>query len=125
MIKFLLVGAGGFIGSVLRYWLSGLVQQSARDTLFPIGTLTVNVLGCLVIGILAELGETRGIISAETRLFAMTGILGGFTTFSTFSNESFGLLRDGQNWAAGLNLILSLALGLGAVWLGRTLVHLR
>ena len=123
MTKFLLVGAGGFIGSVLRYWLSGLVQQSARDTLFPIGTLTVNVLGCLVIGILAELAETRGIISAETRLFAMTGILGGFTTFSTFSNESFGLLRDGQNWNAGLNLFLSLALGLGAVWLGRTLVH--
>ncbi len=125
MNKFLLVGLGGFLGSILRYWLSGLVQESFRNVLFPVGTLVVNVLGCLAIGILAELAESRGIISTETRLFAMTGILGGFTTFSTFSNESFGLLRDGQNWAAGLNLFLSLALGLGAVWLGRTLVHLR
>lgn len=124
MEKFLIVGMGGFAGSILRYWLGGLAQGLARNWLFPVGTLTVNLLGCLAIGILAELAESRNLFSPELRLLLLTGVLGGFTTFSTFGNESLSLLRDGQNLLAGLNIALSVGLGLAAVWLGRTLVHL-
>ncbi len=124
MEKILIVGMGGFIGSVLRYWLGGLSQSLVRNLLFPIGTLTVNLLGCLAIGILSELAESRNLFSPELRLLLLTGILGGFTTFSSFSNESLSLIRDGQNLLAGINVLVSVGLGLAAVWLGRSLVQL-
>jgi CrcB protein len=121
MDKALFVGAGGFIGSVLRYWVSGLVQQSANNPAFPFGTLTVNLVGCLVIGFLAQLAETRGIFTPEARAFVFVGILGGFTTFSTFGNETMNFLRDGEGLAAFLNVSAHLAAGLAAIWLGRSL----
>lgn len=124
MNNFLLVGAGGFIGSVLRYWLSGYIQQLAKNTIFPFGTLLVNFLGCLLIGFLSQLAEEYGIFTVETRLLVFVGILGGFTTFSTFSNETMNLLRDGQNLLAFGNITGHFVLGLGAVWVGRSIAYL-
>jgi len=119
--KLLLVGAGGFIGSILRYLASGYVQQWTQTASLPYGTLAVNVLGCLVIGFLSQLAETRGVFTPETRALVFVGVLGGFTTFSTFSNETLNLLRDNQLFSALMNLSAHILLGLGAVWLGRAL----
>jgi fluoride exporter len=119
----LLVGIGGFIGSVLRYVLSGLVQEWTKRDDFPVGTLAVNVIGCLVIGLLSQLAEARGALSPETRAFVIIGILGGFTTFSSFGNETMNLWRDGEAFWALVNVASQLVLGLGAVWLGRVLGH--
>jgi CrcB protein len=124
MDKYLFVGTGGFVGAVLRYWLSSTVQQLSNSALFPVGTLVVNVLGCLVIGFLSELAEEHGLFTAEARAFVFIGILGGFTTFSTFGNETMNLLRNGQNTLALGNAAGHLILGLGAVWLGRNLAYL-
>src|SRR5215207_8296023 len=124
MDQYLFVGTGGFVGAVLRYWLSSTVQQLSNSALFPVGTLVVNVLGCLVIGFLSEPAEEHGLFTAEARAFVFIGILGGFTTFSTFGNETMNLLRNGQNTLAFCNAAGHLILGLGAVWAGRTLAYL-
>ncbi len=124
MIKLLLVGAGGFIGSVLRYLATGVVQSATRSASFPWGTLAVNVTGCFAIGVLSHLAETRGIPGAEQRLFLITGLLGGYTTFSAFGNETFLLLREGETALAAANAFGQVALGFAAVWAGRTLVHM-
>lgn len=124
MSKILLIGAGGFIGSVLRYWVSGYVQQVTRSVEFPYGTLVVNLIGCFVIGFLSQLADTRGVFTAESRAFVFIGVLGGFTTFSTFGNESMNLLRDGENVVSLANVGAHMAFGLGAVWLGRTSAYL-
>lgn len=123
MNRLLLVGVGGFIGSVLRYLVSGWVQQASRSIDFPYGTLVVNVAGCFAIGLLAHLADTRGIFSAELRTLVFVGVLGGFTTFSTFGNESLNLARDGSPSLAAINVGAHVALGLGAAWLGRTLAY--
>lgn len=120
MLKLLLVGAGGFCGSIARALLSNFVQQTSGSS-FPFGTLTVNVLGCLVIGALSQLGEAREIFSPETRAFLFVGILGGFTTYSSFGNETINLARSGLLLAAFGNIAAQLVLGLCAVWLGRVL----
>lgn len=124
MGKILLVGVGGFIGSILRYGVSGYVQQATNSVDFPYGTLVVNLVGCFVIGFLSQLADVRGLFTPETRAFTFVGVLGGFTTFSTFGNESVNLLRAGQNNLALLNLSTHLIFGLGAVWLGRTAAYL-
>ena len=121
MNKVLLAGIGGFIGSVLRYLVSGWAQQISQISGFPVGTLTVNVIGCLVIGLLGYLADMRSILSPELRLLLIVGVLGGFTTFSTFSSETMNLVQDGQGAMVALNLALHIFLGLGAVWLGRNL----
>jgi len=123
MDRILLVGTGGFIGSILRYWVSGYIQQLSNSNLFPFGTLVVNFLGCLVIGFLSQIAEEYGAFTTESRALVFIGILGGFTTFSTFSNETLNLLRDGQNILAFGNMAGHLILGIGAVWLGRTLAY--
>lgn len=119
--KILLVGIGGFIGSVLRYLASGLVQDLSKSVSFPFGTLAVNVMGCFVIGFLAHLAESRGLFTTESRSFVFVGILGGFTTYSAFGNETVNLWRDGENSFMFANILAHLILGLGAVWLGRIL----
>jgi fluoride exporter len=119
-----LVGFGGFIGSVLRYLASGYVQQSTKSIDFPYGTLAVNVIGCFVIGFLAQLAESRGAFTSESRLFVFVGILGGFTTFSSFGNETLSLARDSQMMNALANVGANVILGLFAVWLGRTVSYL-
>ena len=124
MDRILFVGIGGFVGAVLRYWLSGYAQQVSNSSLFPLGTLIVNFIGCLVIGFLSQIAEEYGAFSADSRALVFVGLLGGFTTFSTFSNETMSLLRDGQNYLAFGNIAGHLILGLGGVWLGRTLAYL-
>jgi CrcB protein len=124
MLRLLLVGLGGGFGSILRYGTGGLVHRWAGQALFPWGTLVVNVLGCLLIGFLGSLSEARGVLTGEARLFLFIGILGGFTTFSTFGYETFQLIRDGQiSWAAA-NALSQLGLGLAAVWAGDVLGRL-
>ncbi len=117
--KALWVGAGGFIGSVLRYVIGGLVQSAFPGSVFPYGTLVVNATGCLVIGCISQLVESHQAFGPGARAFLVVGILGGYTTFSTFGNETVNLLRDGQRLAAGINIGAHLALALSAVWLGR------
>ncbi len=124
MIKLLLVGAGGFLGSVMRYLASGAIQSATRYVHFPWGTLTVNAAGCLLIGFLTGLAETRGIFSLEQRLFLITGFLGGFTTFSAFGYETYFLARVGEMALAALNVCGQVVLGLAAVWVGHLLANL-
>lgn len=124
MTNILLVGIGGFIGSVLRYTASGYVQQATKSVGFPYGTLAVNVIGCFIIGFLAQLAEARGVLSSESRLFVFVGILGGFTTFSSFGNETLNLARDSQMMSALANIGANVVIGLFAVWLGRTVSYL-
>jgi fluoride exporter len=113
----LLVGAGGLIGSVLRYWVSSAAQRALPEG-FPYGTLAVNVSGCLAIGALAAWISARETPATELRLFAAVGVLGGFTTFSAFGWETFALLREGAAQRAFANVALQLVLGLAAVWCG-------
>jgi len=124
MINILLVGFGGFIGSVSRYLASGYVQQATKSIDFPYGTLAVNVVGCFIIGFLAQLAEERGVFTSQSRLFVFTGFLGGFTTFSSFGNETLNLARDSQMMNALANVGANVLLGLFAVWLGRTVSYL-
>jgi CrcB protein len=119
--KLFLAGLGGFIGSSLRYVVTGYVQQTSHSISFPYGTLAVNLIGCFIIGFLSQLAESRGVFTAESRTFVFVGLLGGFTTFSAFGNETMNLWRDGQNTFALANIAAHLVLGLGAVWLSRAL----
>ncbi len=121
MARLLAIGLGGFVGALCRYGLAGLVQTAAGPR-FPAGTLVVNVLGCFAIGALAALVEGRLALSPEWRLFLLVGLLGSFTTFSTFGYETLELLRAGSFPAAALNLGAHVVLGLGAVALGRAAV---
>ncbi|MDH5753090.1 MAG: fluoride efflux transporter CrcB [Deltaproteobacteria bacterium] len=116
-MSYLAVAVGGALGAVLRYAVSGLVQGSGGDG-FPLGTLVVNVAGSFIIGLALELGTDRFLISPEARLFITTGLCGGLTTFSTFSYETMRLVEEQQYTAAAGNIGLSLALCLGAVFLG-------
>jgi CrcB protein len=124
LTNILLVGFGGFIGSVSRYLASGYVQQATKSIDFPYGTLAVNVIGCFIIGFLAQLAEERGVFTSQSRLFVFTGFLGGFTTFSSFGNETLNLARDSQVMNALANVGANVLLGLFAVWLGRTVSYL-
>ena len=122
----LLVAVGGAAGSVLRYWMSGVAQRSVPATgawsLFPLGTLAVNVLGCLIVGALAEIGERRGPLSPEARALLMVGFLGGFTTFSAFANETVAVWRSGAAAVAIVNVVLSVVTCVVAVLAGRGLI---
>lgn len=118
MREILLVGAGGFVGSVCRYLASGWVQRLVPGFLFPWGTLAVNVAGCLGIGLAAGLVGARHWADPEVRLAVTVGLLGGFTTFSTFGAETLALARAGEAWRAAANVVAQVALGLAAVWLG-------
>jgi fluoride exporter len=118
MIKILMVGMGGFAGSICRYIISDLSHRLFSDPFFPYGTIIVNVAGCFFIGLLGGLSETRQVFTPEIRALILIGFLGGFTTFSTFGYEIFTVARDGQFASALINLLLHLILGFGSVWLG-------
>jgi CrcB protein len=115
----LLVGIGGAIGSIARYWCSGLVARAVGET-FPWGTLTVNAVGSLLIGLFATLTAPDGrmLVPGEWRLFVMFGLLGGFTTFSSFSLQTLSLVQDGEHLYAGGYVLGSVAICLLGVWLG-------
>jgi CrcB protein len=117
----LIVGAGGFAGSVARF-LSQQAIARLYPSSFPWGTLTVNIAGCLIIGIVYGLGEKGGILSPEMRLLLATGFCGGFTTFSSFAYDNVGLLRDGELLYALLYIAASVVIGLVAAYLGVLLV---
>ena len=118
MIKnLLLIGAGGFIGSVARYLVSRL-NTSVDWLSIPVGTLLVNVLGSLLIGFLIGIAEKSPLLTLELRMFLMVGLCGGFTTFSSFSGENLMLMRNGQFLPLLLYTGLSILLGFTAVYLG-------
>ncbi len=118
----LIIGTGSFIGGVIRYLLSLSIQTRFLST-FPYGTLGVNIIGCFAIGMVFALSE-RTSMSSEWRLFLATGICGGFTTFSAFSHETFGLLRDGQVWNASAYVLVSVVLGVAATFIGYALLKM-
>ena len=118
LAQLLLVGAGGFIGSVLRFALGGGVHRWLPMSTFPYGTLVVNVLGCLAVGALTGLADARQALNASQRVFLLIGVLGGFTTFSTFAYETLALAQDSDVPRALANVALQVVLGLGAAWLG-------
>ena len=118
MKAILLVALGGAVGSVARYKLSGYVLHHTIDWRFPAGTFAVNVLGCLVAGVLAGLAEKHDLLSPDARVLLFTGVLGGFTTFSAFGLETMHLLKRGDLAVAAANVVLSVLAGLAALWLG-------
>lgn len=118
----LIIGAGSFIGGIARFLLTRLVQSNVQSV-FPWGTLAVNVAGCLFIGILYGLFERGNLMDQQLRLFLTIGFCGGFTTFSTFVNENF-LMLSGQHYLQfSAYAVMSLALGLAAVYLGHLIVR--
>ena len=124
MKDILLVGLGGFVGSVARYKLGGVVLHLTVQERFPYSTFAINVLGCLVVGLLAGLAEKHELFGSGTRLLLFTGLMGGFTTFSAFGLEAVFLIRRGELWLAALYAGSSVVLGIAAVWLGIKLVSL-
>ncbi|MBL1216985.1 MAG: fluoride efflux transporter CrcB [Planctomycetes bacterium] len=117
MFKLVLIFAGAGIGGLCRYGVGGIVQ-SAGTASFPLGTLAVNVLGCLAIGFLAALFAGPVLVREEYRLAIIVGVLGGFTTFSSFGLETMALIEDREWRFVALNLVLSNGLGLLAVLVG-------
>jgi fluoride exporter len=123
--ELLLVATGGALGSVVRYAVSGAAQRllvpgAGTFASFPAGTLVVNVSGSLLIGLLAGLAESRALLGAEARLLLVTGVLGGYTTFSAFSLETLLLLRAGQTTTALTSVGLQVGLGVAAAFAGFT-----
>ena len=116
-MRYLLIGLGGAVGSMLRYAVT--VSLQSGGTRFPTGTLAVNVIGCFAIGVLAELSDARGLLSPDMRGLLMVGLLGGFTTFSAFAHETLNASRADDYLVVAGNILLSVGLGLAAVWLGR------
>lgn len=122
MNRVLIVGIGGFLGGALRYIISGLTSRYFGD--FPLGTLLVNIVGGLLIGFIMEASTTFWPISANMRIFLTTGVMGGLTTFSTFSYETISFVTEGRYLMGGLNAGLNLFLALFACWAGRVAAQL-
>ncbi|MFA6951163.1 MAG: fluoride efflux transporter CrcB [Lentimicrobiaceae bacterium] len=122
MLKLILIiGTGSFIGGVLRFLTSRLIQNSVFSS-FPYGTFMVNILGCLFIGIFYGISERGNMMSAEWRMFLTVGFCGGFTTFSTFANENLALLRDGNVFYSALYISLSVFVGILATYSGNLII---
>src|SRR5207237_10691651 len=117
------VALGGSIGAVARYGLAGLVQQFTTPY-FPFSTFVVNMVGCFVFGILAGVAEHRFALGPQARAFLLIGVLGGFTTFSSFSFETFQLLRYAEIMRASVNAVGQLVAGLFAMWIGFVVARL-
>lgn len=124
MKSILLVGLGGFVGSVARYQLGGLVLHLTAQERFPYSTFAVNLLGCLAMGVLAGLAERYELFGPETRLVLFTGLLGGFTTFSAFGLDTLFLVRRGELGLAALYAAASVVVGVAAIGIGIKLVSM-
>ena len=122
-MRIALVGLAGLVGTLCRYWLSGVVARRYGET-FPAGTLAVNVLGCFLIGFLYFMFEERYVAGPAARTVVLVGFLGGFTTFSSYGLQTFTLLRDGEVAYAAANVVASNVLGLLTVWAGYALAKL-
>lgn len=120
----MLVGAGGFAGAVARHLLGGWLMAVSAQPRFPVGTLAVNVLGCALIGVFAALASHLPALNGSARLLLVTGLLGGFTTFSAFGLETMLMLRRGDAGLAAAYVAASVVLGLVAVALGMRVVSL-
>lgn len=124
MKSFLLIFLGGGLGSVARFALARWVNAFHSSPL-PLGTLTVNVLACLLLGLIIGLADHRQVLSASARIFWTIGFCGGFSTFSTFSHDNLDLLQQGFTFSLFLNIVLSLLFCLGAsylgLWLGKSI----
>lgn len=120
MSKIALIGFAGLIGTVARYWLSGWVAQRFGET-FPSGTLVVNLSGCFLVGFLFQLTEERFLVQPALRTALLIGLLGGYTTFSSFAMQTLTLLRGGEWMLATVNVLISNVLGLILVWAGYSL----
>ena len=118
MYTLLLVGLGGFIGAILRYVLGGWIQNSFVN--FPVGTLVINVTGSFFLGLIMYLSEYQGLFGEETRIFLTIGVLGAYTTLSTFGYESFRLLDDSKIMLMTINLVATVLFSMLAVYLGKT-----
>ncbi len=123
MTTFLAIGLGGAVGSVFRFWTANLIYDLLGRS-FPLGTLFVNVSGCFLMGLLAELMVNRYPVASEIRAAILVGFLGGYTTFSTFALETFSLIEDGGYAKAVINGLLSLLFCILAVWMGVLIVRL-
>jgi len=125
LMQYIVIGLGGALGSMLRFGLGSLIDSNVQKTgqIFPWGTIVVNITGCLVIGFIFTISASEGriILSSLTRNFIMIGILGGYTTFSSFSLQTLTLMQAGQRWEAAANVLLSVVLCLVGVWLGAML----
>ncbi len=119
MASYFWIAIGSALGGMARYWCSGLTARLVGET-FPWGTFLVNVVGCFIIGFFATLAGPDGRVFAGTlpRQFVMIGVLGGYTTFSSFSLQTLNLVQDGEWWLAGAYIVLSVVACLIAVWLG-------
>ncbi|MFZ0064131.1 MAG: fluoride efflux transporter CrcB [Pyrinomonadaceae bacterium] len=121
MQRIIFVGVAGLLGTLGRYWLSGLIARRYGET-FPWGTLVVNAVGCFVTGAVYYVSEERFLVSPTVRSVILIGLLGGFTTFSSYGLQTFTLLREGEFGLALLNVTLSNVLGLLLIWAGYTLM---
>ena len=119
MQKTIFIALAGLVGTLIRYWLAGFVSRQYGEN-FPWGTLIVNLIGSFLAGALYHLAEERLLISPAMRTVILIGLLGGFTTFSSYGLQTFTLLRDGQIGMASLNVAVSNVLGLLMVWMGYT-----
>lgn len=120
MSKLFFIGLAGFIGTLMRYWMSGVVARRYGET-FPAGTLVVNLVGCFLVGLLFYLMQERFLVNQTVRTVVLIGFLGGFTTFSSFGLQTFTLLQEREVGLAFLNLGIANAGGLLLVWAGYTL----
>ena len=116
-MQLIVIGVGGAIGALARYLLGGAVHR-LMPGFFPYGTFVVNVLGCLVFGVIVGIAEARFAIGPIGRAFILIGVLGGFTTFSSFTYETFELVRGGQVWPALVNVVGQVGLGFLGLWAG-------
>ena len=122
LLTIALVAIGGAIGSVSRYVLSTIVLR-ASGSLFPAGTFAVNLVGCVVFGAIVGAAEQRVVLAPEARTFLLVGVLGGFTTFSSYAFESFALMQDGQFVAATFNIVGQVVAGLLGFWVAYVIAH--
>jgi CrcB protein len=116
-MRLVLVALGGAIGSTLRYLLDGEVYRWLPAT-FPYGTFVVNVVGCGIFGLFIGVGEQQLVVGSSARTFLLIGVIGGFTTFSSFAFETVQLLRDGEWWLGAVNTIGQVVTGFTALWAG-------
>ena len=117
MIKYLMVGIGGFVGAIARYWLGSYIGGK-MGTRFPYGTFVINISGSFLIGLILTLLAERSHWSPNLRYLIPIGFIGAYTTFSTFEYETFRSIQDGELLMAGSNVVLSVVVGFVSVWLG-------